>query len=89
MALVLKQPAIPVTQFLQNHGYQSATIPPGRSGPFCLWPYALHLVCLLPRKRIAFSTFIPARLARPPFSAWQEGGPERLAMAGRREVLKQ
>ena len=26
---------------------------------------------------------------RPPFSAWQEGGPERLAMAGRREVLKQ
>jgi hypothetical protein len=43
---------------------------------------------LRPRKRIAFSTFIPARLARPPFSARQEGGPERLAMAGRRKVLK-
>ena len=38
---------------------------------------------LPPRERIALSSFIPARLARPPFSAWQEGGPERLALAGR------
>ena len=52
---------------------------------------------LSPRKRIVFSALIPPRLARPPFTARQEGGPERLAMAGwparlmadRRKVLKQ
>jgi hypothetical protein len=43
----------------------------------------MNAPALPPRKRIAFSTFAPARLARPPFSAWQEGGPERLALAGR------
>ena len=32
---------------------------------------------------------LPARLARPPFSARQEGGPQRPAMAGRWKVLKQ
>jgi hypothetical protein len=32
---------------------------------------------------LGFLPFIPARLARPPLSAWQEGGPERLALARR------